>query len=91
MSISISRRLQRFGEMWNRHWDFVLLVVVLVIAILAVVSSVKAVLLTPVAIEQRQRLEQQFDQNRREAIEEYETDGEDRGSGGVQEAAAEKP
>lgn len=75
MAVSLSRRrfFRQFVEM-GKSWDLVLLIVLPIIFALTVVFTIKAVLLTPVAIENKERLEQQFQQNRQEAIHEYEFD-----------------
>ncbi len=75
MAVSLSRRrfFRQLVEM-GKSWDLVLLIALPIIFALTVVFTIKAVLLTPVAIENKERLEQQFQQNRQEAIHEYEFD-----------------
>lgn len=53
-------------------WRRMFLVSVLLIVLLMVISIAKAVLLTPVAVENKQRLEEKFHQSNQEAVKEYE-------------------
>ena len=52
------------------------LIAVLLIVVITAVSAFVAVLRQPVAVENKQQLEQQFNQNYRQAADEYEAAGE---------------
>ena len=70
MKISLLRRspLRLFARFVEREQDFWLLVVVPFIIALMIVFLVMAILLMPVAVEQKRWLEQQFQRNYQEAV-----------------------
>lgn len=75
MNFSFSRRrFRRLGEIWEEYWDSTFLALVLGVLFFVLVYLAQAIFLRPVAVENKQKLEEQFNRNRREAIQEYEHD-----------------
>ena len=72
-----------------RRMDFWLLTFLPAIIAIAVVLTLMAVFLMPMAQENKVRLEERFRQNRIEAVQEYEADGREEGrAGSIKTASA---
>lgn len=93
MNFSLSRRrLRRLGEIWEECWDSIFLALVLGVLFLALIYVAQAVFSTPVAVENKQKIEEQYNRDRREAIQEHEDGKQESGVVvGVQDAAAPRP
>lgn len=87
MAISLLRRVfVGTGKSSNDWWYFTILPAIIAIFVIAMLM---AIFLTPVAVENKTRLEERFRQNRQEAVEEYERDRREEGgvAAGVHRAA----
>lgn len=82
MSIALQpSAFRRFVERKGRDWLFE--VGIAAIVSLLVIGLIAAWLLMPIAIENHERLQEQFRQNRVEAVQEYEADGQRERESGV--------